>query len=508
MKLAVIGVCAALAVGGIFTIRGLDPGATRGKAPDDALFTVRRGNLVVTLTENGSLIAKKSEKVNFESRRGGGKITYLIEEGKSVEAGEVLCKLDTLDMENSAQQLDLDIKKSEVDLKSAQTEFQIQKGENVANIEKAKIAREKAEKELEKYRDGDAPKERRALEIKITETETKLSRAKKKYEDSVKLLKEEFINKSQVEQDEIEFRQAEIAFDAAKSDLTLFEKYTYPMMMKDKDTALSDAVRGLENAELRATSTLEQKEVAVRGAEQRLGTQRKNLDETKREIEKCTIKSPSNGIVLHGDPQRRWESDRLKLGGQVWGGQTLFTIPELRIMQVVVQVHEADINKLKVDLPAKITMDTYPGLTISGTVTKIAQVAASQNDWNDDDVRKFKVEITMQETPDLALRPGISAKAEIFIQELHDVFFVPRQSVFLEEGKHYCFIDRGGEPTRIEVKIDVSSDTFTHVLEGLSDGDRVYLFNPRVSPAPSSAPAETPPAAAPAMPVDSAATKP
>lgn len=476
---AVFGV--ALAGGGALAYRTYNGKTAHGPVALDALYTVARGKLTVTLTENGSLIAKNSEKINYEGRRGGGKITFLIEEGKTVEAGEVLCKLDTQELEQNAQQLELDIKKGEVDLKSAQTEFEIQKGENVANIEKAKIAKDKAEKELEKYRDGEAPKERKALEIKIKEAETTQSRSKKKYEDSVKLLKDDFISKAQVEQDEIEYQRAEIGLEAARNDLELFEKYTLPMTMTDKNTALSDADRGLQNAELRAASTLEQKEVTVRGNEQRLGSLKKNFDELTKEIEKCTIKASSPGIVLHGDPQQRWMNERLKLGANVWGGQTLFTIPDLRVMQVQVQVHEADINKVKVEQPVTVTMETYPGLVLKGKVTKIAQTAAAQNDWgSDDDVKKFKVEITMDENAGVVLRPGISAKAEVFIEERPDVVYVPRQAVFLEEGKHFVFAMRDDKPAKTEVKIDISSDNYTQVLDGVKEGDRVLLYNPQL----------------------------
>ncbi|MBI5865800.1 MAG: efflux RND transporter periplasmic adaptor subunit [Planctomycetes bacterium] len=505
MKLIIAVVGVVLAAGGTLAVRNWTRTASSAAPRADALYTVKRGTLTVTLTENGTLVAKKSEKINYEGRRGGGKITYLIEEGKSVQTDEVLCRLDTQELEQSAQQMDLDIKKAEVDLKSAQTEFEIQKGENVANIEKARIAKDKAEKELEKYRDGEAPKERRALEIKITEAETTHSRAKKKYEDSVKLLAEDFISKAQVELDEIEFKRAEISLDAAKSDLELFEKYTFPMTMTDRRTALSDAERGLQNAELRATSTLEQKEVTVRGNEQRLGALRKNHDEVVKEIEKCTIKAPSPGIVLHGDPQQRWMNERLKLGANIWGGQTLFTIPDLRVMQVQIQVHEADINKLKSDQPASVTMDTYPGLVLKGKVTKIAQVAAGQNDWgSDDDVKKFPVEITMEEDAALALRPGISAKAEVFIEARPNVVFVPRQSVFLEEGRHFAFVMRGETPAKTEVKIDVSSDTYTQVTEGLSEGDRVLLYNPQLGA--SSASKESKTSSQPAAPAAAAPT--
>lgn len=481
MRILVAMLGVALAGGGALAYRTYNGKAAQGPASSDAVFTVARGKLAVTLTENGSLLAKNSEKINYEGRRGGGKITFLIEEGKTVDAGEVLCKLDTQELDQSAQQLELDIKKGEVDLKSAQTEFEIQKGENVANIEKAKIAKDKAEKELEKYRDGEAPKERKALEIKIKEAETTQSRSKKKYEDSVKLLKEDFISKAQVEQDEIEYQRAEIGLEAARNDLELFEKYTLPMTMTDKNTALADADRGLKNAELRAASMLEQKEVTVRGAEQSLGSRKKNLDEVTKEIEKCTIKATSPGIVLHGDPQQRWNNERLKLGANVWGGQTLFTIPDLRVMQVQIQVHEADINKVKTDQPVTVTMDTYPGLVLKGKVTKIAQTAAAQNDWgSDDDVKKFKVEITMDEAAGVVLRPGISAKAEIFIEERPDVVFVPRQAVFLEEGKHFVFAMRGDNSSKIEVKIDVSSDNYTQILDGVKEGDRVLLYNPQL----------------------------
>ncbi|MBL8879556.1 MAG: efflux RND transporter periplasmic adaptor subunit [Phycisphaerales bacterium] len=479
MKLLVIagiGVVV-LGVGGYFAKSALST-SKNDAATSGALFAVKRGTMNVTITENGTLLAKNSEKVVYEGKR-GGKITFLIEEGKTVEPGEDLCKLDAQELESQVQTVDLEIKKTEVDLKKAQTEFEIQKGENTANVEKAHIALDKATNELEKYRDGDAPKERRSLEIKIKEAETKHSRSKKKYEDSVKLLAQEYISKAQLDQDEIEFEQAQIALEASRRDLELFERYTLPMTMTEKQTAVNDAKRGLQNAELRAQNMLEEKEVAVRNNEQRLTSQKNNFDQLKKEVEFCTIKAKTPGLVLHGDPQQGWWNERMKVGGNVWSGNTLFTIPDLRIMQVQVQVHEADINKLKEKQPATITMDTYPGLVIKGEVTKIAQVAGSQNPWGgDDDVKKFKVEITMEEMAEVKLRPGISAKAEVFIDKLDDVLFVPRQAVFLEEGKNYCYAMIRGKPERKEIEIGVSSDTYTQISSGLNEGDVVLLYNP------------------------------
>jgi HlyD family secretion protein len=477
----VVIVIVVLGGGGALLIRNASSGEGGNEAANDALYTVQCGKLTVTVTENGSLMAKNSEKIHFQGRR-GGKITYLIEEGKTVEAEEVICRLETTDLETQVQELKLNIVQTEADLNTAQTELDIQKSENVASLEKAQIALTKAENELEKYRDGDAPKERRNLEIAIKEAETKHSRSKKKYEDSVKLLEQDYINKSQVEQDQIEFERAEIQLVGARRDLELFEKYTFPMAVTDKQTAVSDAQRELENAGKRAESTLRQREVAVESKDQRLKTLQKKLEEVEEEIEKSTIKSPSPGIVIYGDPSEPWYRQRIQLGNQVWRGFTLFTIPDLRVMQVQVHVHEADINKIKEDQVVTVTMDTYPGLVLSGKVTKIAAIAGEPGSRGNEEVRKFTVDITLDSTEGMTLKPGISAKAEIFIEEKQDVLSVPLQCVFIEEGTHYCYcVGDDDEPTRAAVTTGLSNDSHIEITDGLDEGDQVLLYNPALA---------------------------
>ena len=465
--------------GGTYVIRNLSNAASRSGVPGEALYTVERGKLTVTITENGSLMAKNSEKISFTGRRGGN-ITFLIEEGKTVAKGEVLCKLDTTELEKQIQQGELDIVKTDADLNSAKTELEIQVSENVAAIEKSKITLIKAENDLEKYRDGDVPKERRNLEIAIKEARTKHSRAKKKYEDSVKLEAEKFINQSQLEQDQIDFERSEIQMTGADRDLELFEKYTLPMTMVDKQTALKDAKRGVDNAGKRAKSTLRKKEVAVQSYDQRLRRITTNLDQVKKELEKFTIKSPAPGIVLYGDPSQPWYRQNIKIGAQMWGGgQTLFTIPDLSVMQVQVQVHEADINKVKVGQVATITMDTYPGMVLKGKITKIASIAGQQMGGMSAEVKKFTVDIVIDSTKGNTLKPGISAKAEIFIDEREEVLFVPLQCVFIEEGTHYCYVMRdGNQPVRVAVKPELSNDTYLQIVEGIEEGDLVLLYNP------------------------------
>ena len=467
--------------GGALLLRDRSVASNKHTIQNEVLYTVGKGTFTVTVTENGSLMAKNSEKINFQARR-AGKITYLTDEGKTVEEGEVLCRFDTTDLESELQELKLSIVQTEADLNTAQTELEIQKTENTADIEKARIALSKAEKELEKYRDGDAPKERRNLEIAIKDTETNFSRATKKYEDSLMLLEQEYITPAQVEQDEIDFERAKIQLESAERDLELFDKYTFPMAMTDKETAVKDAQRGRDNAELRAQSRLRQKEVSVESKDQRLKTFQKKLKELEEELEKFTIVSPSPGIVIYGDPSEPWYRDRIQLGNQVWRGFTLFTIPDLRVMQVQVHIHEADINKIKENQIATVTMDTYPGLVLSGQVTKVAAIAGEPGRRSNEEVKKFTVDITLDSAEDITLKPGISAKAEVFIEEKKDVVSVPLQCVFIEAGMHYCYTaGDGDQPVAVAVKPGLSNDSHIEIVEGLAEGAQVLLYNPALA---------------------------
>jgi RND family efflux transporter MFP subunit len=504
LSLAAVGALAVLLAGGF---GGTDDDASA--IPSEAQFTVLRGTFNVTLTENGTLVAKDSQKLSTGTDS-GSKLTFLVEEGKQVEQDEVLARLDTTELETDQQQIALDIVQGDANLENSRTELEIQKTDNAATIEKTGIALDKSRKELERYRDGDSPGERRKLEIAIKEAETGHSRSQKKYQDSQLLFEQDYINRAQLDQDQIEFERSVVQLDGAHRDLAMFEKYTLPMTTAEKEVAVRDAEREARNADLRAQSAQRQKEVNVEQNDKRLTRLQERLERNQKEIAKMEVKAPSPGIVLYGDPDEPWQRDQIRLGGEIWGGMVLFTLPDLRVMQVKLQVHEADVNKLKEGQPCKVTMDTYPGVVLDGEVTKIASIAGSGNPWErDTEVKKFDVSVTLKDAAELTLKPGISAKAEIFVERREDVVHVPLQCVFPREGKSWCWVvGADGKPAGREVTPGAANDQFVEIVAGLQAGERVLLYNPTLpgGVAPAVEPGAEPAGEPPAPPAPAAAT--
>jgi HlyD family secretion protein len=483
-------------------------GAAASSVSDDGIFKVRKGDLPITLTENGTLVAKESQKI-VPQFRGHGKIIFIVEEGKVVAEGDELCKFDTTELAQQIDQVQLDIAKAEADLATSKTELEIQEKQNKQDLKKAQIALEKTEKEKEKYEKAEIPQERRKNEITIKEMTTAAEKAGKKFKDSKALFErnKDFISQSELDQDQQDAERTAVALERAQVDRDIFEEYTLPMTTRDKQVAVEDAQLGLDTASKRAESTLRQKQVAVEQNEKRLKKMQDQLKERQDELAKMILKAPCPGIVIYGDPRYSWYGmdNNYKVGGEIWGGNTLFTIPDLRIMQVKVQIHEADINKIKTDMVANVTMDTYAGLTLSGKITKIAAIAGgSGNPWNgEQDVKKFDVEVTLEGTTKVELKPGISAKAEIMIDTRKDAVYVPLQCAFLEAGKQWCYaLAADRKPAKREVKPGLSNESYIEILDGLKEGEQVLLYNPSVptGAAPSEEEEKKPEPAKPAAP--------
>jgi HlyD family secretion protein len=137
-----------------------------------------------------------------------------------------------------------------------------------------------------------------------------------------------------------------------------------------------------------------------------------SIDQTN--LSKAVIRSPINGVVLKR---------------QVEPGQTvaaslqtpvLFTIAEsLAQMEVQVDVDEADVAQVKVGQQASFTVDGYPGRTFSAVVKQVRYGPETVQG-----VVTYKTLLSVDNS-DLALRPGMTATANVTVKRTANVMLVP-----------------------------------------------------------------------------------
>ena len=112
-------------------------------------------------------------------------------------------------------------------------------------------------------------------------------------------------------------------------------------------------------------------------------------------------------------------------------------------ISVVVYVPEQDISKVTVGQSAEITGEAFPGITYSGTVEKIADVAAKVQSGN---LVKTAVEVTVGIIePDEVLKHGYTASVKLCTSEPSVMTLVPYEAVNQDEEGEFVYILTDGK---------------------------------------------------------------
>ena len=124
--------------------------------------------------------------------------------------------------------------------------------------------------------------------------------------------------------------------------------------------------------------------------------------------------------------------------------------------------------RLEVGLPAEITVDALPDLTLTGRVERIGPAATLE-----EGAVAYPVVIGLDPT-DAPLRAGMSATAVILVEELTDQLIIPNWVVRSDPttGRPYVYRQAAdGSLERVEVRLGVRYEGHSQVLEGLEEGD-------------------------------------
>lgn len=186
------------------------------------------------------------------------------------------------------------------------------------------------------------------------------------------------------------------------------------------DNAVALEQRGVASAQAlltrRAAFYRAQADLSV--AEAELNVARANLRLVKADLEKACICAPINGIVL----------DRTASVGQIVASSlsapVLFTIAEdLTQMEAQVAIDEADIGLVSEGGAAVFTVDAFDRRSFPATIRMIRYASEPL-----DGVVSY-VAILSVDNNDLSLRPGMTATADIIVEERVDVLTVPNAAL-------------------------------------------------------------------------------
>jgi len=247
--------------------------------------------------------------------------------------------------------------------------------------------------------------------------------------------------------------------------------------------ALEQARRALAQLEEDIKSHAVSNQASISLAHEKRNKVKLAMDQAQQNIEKMRVPSPMNGLLsLEKNTGSTFfffsgmTLPEFREGDQAEPGSAIAQVVDPSKMELAVKVGELDRSNVAVGQSVEVELDALPGHIFSGTVSTVGGMSKGML-W-DDNAGKFEVSIEIA-AADARFRPGLTAHVSIIGDKRKNVLYVPRQALFLKDGKRVVYTRNGGGFESREVKIQSENESRAAV-EGVNEGTEVALADPTI----------------------------
>jgi len=297
------------------------------------------------------------------------------------------------------------------------------------------------------------------------------------HEDLKPLLAEGFITKQELDRAAQAVARAREELELAKRRRDALVRFGRPLEMSQAEAEASLTRESARQLEASASYRLEQKRSAIAAAESRITEATAKLSLAKQQLARTEVRADVPGIVVYKDVFFGSEQRKPQVGDQVWANQPLIILPDISRMVVETKVRETDIHKVERNQKVGVRVEAYPDLRLTGSVARVGTLAQEEKDRRG--AKFFTVSVQVKES-EPRLRPGMTARVEIEVEERAKALFVPLEAIFEREGRSVVYL-AGRRPRPREVVLGPSNADFVVIEKGLSRGERVLLRDPEAA---------------------------
>jgi multidrug efflux pump subunit AcrA (membrane-fusion protein) len=433
--------------------------ASADETPDLIMNTVSKGPYDFVVIEQGQVESAANVELRCEVRaRGGGgssggmggtstTILEVVEEGKQVEAGEIVVKLDSSAMED-----DRDTQRIAV----AGRQAAVVQAENT--LAASKIARDE-------YLFGTFVQTEKQLESLVFVANQALTTAQNQLNSAKALQLKGIVTALQVETAQFNLDNAQKQLEVAQTNLDTLRKYTKEKMLKDLDSAIATA------------------EANLAAQQSSLALEEDKLHDIEAQIEKCIIKAPQAGQVVYANQVDSWRGSSssefiVAPGVAVRERQVIVRLPNPQDMQVKATVNEARVTLVRAGLPVTIRVDALKDELVEGEVTRVNPYSEPQS-YSSGNIKRYATYIKILNPPP-GLRSGMNAEVRIHVERKPEALQVPVQALAEYKGHFFTLLKHGEKYETREIKINSTNDKVATIETGLEEGDEVVM-NPRAA---------------------------
>ncbi|MBM3783256.1 MAG: HlyD family efflux transporter periplasmic adaptor subunit [Acidobacteria bacterium] len=210
----------------------------------------------------------------------------------------------------------------------------------------------------------------------------------------------------------------------------------------------------------------------IRILEFTLERHRRHLNRHASDIKRFSIHAAIDGLVVY---QTIWGGSsmrQIEVGDQVMPGQPFMKVVNPTSMMIDAKINQAESERFKINQPAEMRVDAFPGMLLKGHVFSIGALATGgrfQNYY----IRNVPIRIAF-DTVDPKLIPDLSGSGDILLESSEpNALVVPLGALEEKDGKSFVHIKTEKGFEKKEVKTGVRNDTHVAIVSGVTSGQEI-----------------------------------
>lgn len=247
-----------------------------------------------------------------------------------------------------------------------------------------------------------------------------------------------------------------LALDEAKDDLEEAQELLDEGKIDEAQLLLEQVEQSLDKAKEKSKSRVWSLPLSVKMTELQ-------LDQAQAELDKTIITAPFDGIVA-----AVYIREGQQLSAMTYANPAISLIDPSEIKMNGV-IDEIDVPRVKLGQEAIVILDALPDKEVKGRITFISPESTTEVG-----VVFYKTTITL-ENPDEELKDGMSATAEIIIEQHDDVLLIPNRAIQGSWENPFVEVVTDEQIEKRQISIGLSDGIYAEVLSGLEEGEEVIL---------------------------------
>ena len=454
--------------------------AAETKPPRPTTHVVRREPFKIEVALKGVFEAERMFPVVFRPKAWNQLVVEkAVEHGAVVKKGQVVLALRTEKLDEAIAETEAQLATLEPSIRIAEAELAAMEKTLDMDLKAAERARKFAEEDSARYFASDRPLAIKNAQFAVKTRENylqyqkeELRQLEKMYEaDDLTEETEEIVLKRQ--RDAVE--RAEFALEVERANAKRVLEVEIPR--KDIEFRENPIRQQLAAAKAKTTipENLRKKRLEVQNLERSRQKTRDKLAKLKADRQGLVVTAPFDGVVYYGPCTRgKWPklSSQLPPGTSLQPNVVVLTVVAPRPLFVRATVPEKELHRLALGQSATVIPVAFPEQQVKATLKSLSAVPVAEG--------SFDATFSLVLPKKSRLMPGMNCTVKVLCYRKDKALTVPNEALHTDEaGRTFVWVrGKDGKASKRMVRVGKKGYRKTEILEGLAEGETVFLKKP------------------------------